>query len=297
VNRILITGKNGQVGWELRRTLAPLGEVVAVDVEDLDLTDTDAIRHFVREVKPTLIVNPAAYTAVDEAESEPEIAMAVNGMAPGALAEEANQLGALFVHYSTDYVFDGTKSGSYTEDDKPNPLNVYGDTKLAGERAVQAAGGAYLILRTSWVYGSRGKNFLLTMFRLAKEREKLKIVNDQIGAPTWSRHISDATGYIIQQAQKERVAGGFNSGIVNLTAAGETSWHGFASAIAAEARRRLPEGAVKTSSIEPIPTEAYPLPAARPRNSRLDNTKLMDRFGVALPHWNVALSTCMDEVR
>ena len=185
--KILLTGKNGQVGWELQRTLAPLGEVVAVDRQALDLANPDAIRALIREVKPALIVNPAAYTAVDKAESEPELAMAVNGIAPGIMAEEAKRLGAAMIHYSTDYVFDGTQTSPYTEKDRPNPGNVYGKTKLAGEQAIQAVGVPHLILRTSWVYGSRGRNFLLTILRLAQERDELKIVDDQIGAPTSSR--------------------------------------------------------------------------------------------------------------
>jgi dTDP-4-dehydrorhamnose reductase len=190
MTRILLTGKNGQVGWELQRTLATLGEVVTLDRQDLDLADPDSIRRVVREHKPNLIVNAAAYTAVDKAEEESDLAMVINGTAPGILAEEAKRLSAAIIHYSTDYVFDGSKNTPYTEEDAPNPLNVYGRTKLAGERAIQAVGAPYLILRTSWVYGMRGKNFLLTILRLARERNEIKVVNDQIGAPTWSRIIA-----------------------------------------------------------------------------------------------------------
>ena len=195
--RILVTGANGQVGWELQRTLQTLGDVVACDRGTLDLSDPDSIRGKVREIRPDVIVNAGAYTAVDRAESEPELAMAVNGVAPGVLAEEAKQLGALLLHYSTDYVFDGTKAEPYLESDAPNPVSVYGSSKLAGEKAVEAVGGAYLIFRTSWVYGGRGKNFLLTMLRLAGEREELRVVDDQFGAPTWCRTIAEATAQVV----------------------------------------------------------------------------------------------------
>jgi dTDP-4-dehydrorhamnose reductase len=195
--RILLTGPTGQVGWELRRSLAPLGVVTALDRTALDLTDADGLRRVVREVRPALIVNAAAYTAVDRAESEPDLAMAVNGLAPGILAEEGKRVGAALVHFSTDYVFDGRKAGAYVEDDAPAPVNVYGATKLAGERAMEAVGAPHLILRTSWVYGARGANFFLTMRRLARERPELRIVDDQTGAPTWCRMIAEATAQII----------------------------------------------------------------------------------------------------
>ena len=204
--KILLTGKNGQVGYELERTLQSLGEVTAVDSDQMDLTNLDQVRAVIRSVKPGLIVNPAAYTAVDSAEAEPELAMRINGEAPGVMAEEAKRLGAAMIHYSTDYVFDGSKIGSYTEDDLPNPINVYGHTKLAGEQAVQAAGIPYLILRTSWVYGLRGKNFLLTVRRLMQERDELRIVADQHGTPTWCRTLADTTANIV--AQLMAVGGG-----------------------------------------------------------------------------------------
>ena len=199
----LLVGKNGQVGWELRRTLSSLGEVVSVDPPEIELSSADSIREIIRDHAPQVIINAAAYTAVDKAEDEPELAMQINAAAPAIMAEEAKRLGALFVTYSTDYVFDGTKPGAYTEDDKPNPLSAYGRTKLAGDNAVRAVGGAYLIFRTSWVYGARGKNFLLTMTKLAAEREEIKVVNDQIGAPTWSRSLAETTAQIIAQRMRE----------------------------------------------------------------------------------------------
>lgn len=295
--KILLTGKNGQVGWELQRTLAPLGEVVAVDRQALDLANPDAIRALIREVKPALIVNPAAYTAVDKAESEPELAMAVNGIAPGIMAEEAKRLGAAMVHYSTDYVFDGTKASPYTEKDLPNPGNVYGKTKLAGEQAIQAVGIPHLILRTSWVYGTRGRNFLLTIMRLAQERDELKIVDDQIGAPTSCRMIAEVTGQILAQcfspiAQSPSPIAPY-SGLYHLTAAGQTSWHGFTAAIL-ESRARLT--GTPGPRLSPIPTSAYPLPASRPLYSVMANDKLQQVFGVSAPAWQSGLSLCMDEM-
>ncbi len=287
--KILLTGKNGQVGWELQRTLAPLGEVVAVDRQALDLANPDSIRSVIREVKPDLIVNPAAYTAVDKAESEPELAMAVNGIAPGIMAEEANKLGAAMIHYSTDYVFDGSKTSPYTEEDTPNPLNVYGKTKLAGEQAIQAVGVPHLILRTSWVYGMRGRNFLLTILRLAKERDELKIVDDQIGAPTWSRMIAEATAQILAQSvsplPRYPLPIAEVSGVYNLTAAGSTSWRGFTQAIV--------ENAHAGTRVTPIPTADYPLPAPRPLFSILSNDKLSRTFGMKLPPWEESLELCM----
>lgn len=288
--KILLTGKNGQVGWELQRTLATLGEVVAVDRQALDLANPDAIRALIREVKPALIVNPAAYTAVDKAESEPELAMAVNGIAPGIMAEEAKKLGAAMVHYSTDYVFDGSKISPYKENDLPNPGNVYGKTKLAGEQAVQAAGIPYLILRTSWVYGPRGKNFLLTMLRLAQERDELKIVDDQIGAPTSSRMIAEATAQILAQCSSSFAN---HAGLYHLTAAGQTSWHGFAAAIL---ESRAQATGATGPRLMPIPTSAYPLPALRPMYSVMANDNLQRAFGVAIPSWQGGLSLCMEEI-
>ncbi len=278
MRRILLAGRNGQVGWELERTLAPLGEIRACDHSSLDLADADRIRSAVRAFKPDVIVNAAAYTAVDQAEAEPELAEAINGTAPGILAEEAKRLGALLVHYSTDYVFDGTKPTPYTEADAPNPLGVYGRSKLAGEQAVQAVGGDHLILRTSWVYGLRGRNFLLTIMRLAGEKPLLRIVGDQVGAPTWCRNIAETTAALLASPQGPR-------GLFHLTAGGTTSWHGFAAAIVAA------RGA--TARVEEITTADYPLPARRPANSRLDCGALRAQ-GIALPDWQDQLRLCLD---
>jgi dTDP-4-dehydrorhamnose reductase len=275
--KILLTGRNGQVGWELERSLAPLGQVIATDLATLDLADADATRLAVRAAKPDVIVNAAAYTAVDKAESERDLAHAINATAVGVLAEETKRLGALLVHYSTDYVFDGTKPSPYVEDDAPNPVNVYGASKLAGERAVQASGCGYLILRTSWVYGPRGSNFLLTMLRLARERPELQVVDDQFGAPTSSLAIARATAQLLR-----RGAGG----LYHLTAAGAVTWCGFARAILARAGIATPVRAIRT--------EDYPTPAKRPRNSRLDCSRLCADFGLSLAPWEEQLSevTC-----
>ena len=297
MSRTLVIGKGGQVGFELLQSLAGAVPVMAVDVDEMDLSDPASIRKTVREIRPNLIINAAAYTAVDQAESEPELAMAVNGIAPGILAEEARRLGAALIHYSTDYVFDGTKDAPYTEDDAPCPMSAYGRTKLAGDRAIAAVDGPHLILRTSWVYGMRGKNFLLTILRLAKERDELRIVSDQIGAPTWSRAIAGATsgilsklGYgkpgFIEACAKQR-------GVYNLTAAGQTSWHGFTEAILAQAAS--PENSLldRVPLLTPITTDQYPLPAPRPRNSVLEHTKLQREFGVTMPDWKASLAECL----
>jgi dTDP-4-dehydrorhamnose reductase len=283
--KILLTGATGQVGYELERSLQGLGEVVAMGRDSMDLADLDQVRDVVRAVRPGLIVNPAAYTAVDKAESEPALAHRINAEAPGVMAAEAQRLGAAIVHYSTDYVFDGNKAGPYLETDPTGPLNVYGRSKLAGEQAIAASGARHLILRTSWVYGMRGKNFLLTMMRLAREREQLQVVADQHGAPTWSRSIADTTALILAQAQAlqgdwwER-----NSGIYHLSAQGQTTWHGFTEAIVAAI------GA--PCRVAPIASAAYPVAATRPANSVLCSDKLMQRF-CKLPRWNDALSLCI----
>lgn len=287
MKRILLVGKNGQVGWELQRTLATLGEVIAVDQPAMDLANPDSIRQVIRATRPDLIVNAAAYTAVDKAESEPDLAMAINGIAPGIMAEEAKRLGAAMVHYSTDYVFDGTKAAPYTEEDKPNPLNVYGKTKLAGDLAIQAADIPHLIFRTSWVYGLRGKNFLLTILRLAKERDELKIVDDQTGAPTWSRMIAEATGQVLSQCLSPFI---MKSGVYNLAASGNTSWHGFTRAILENASNQIQP----LPRLMPIAATEYPLPASRPPYSVLSSDKLNQHFGVTLPAWDVSLTLCMD---
>jgi dTDP-4-dehydrorhamnose reductase len=297
--RILLTGANGQVGWELQRTLSCLGEVVALGSSAMNLTDTAAVRQRVREIAPAIIVNPAAYTAVDKAESEPELAHAVNAVAPGVLAEEADRLGALLVHYSTDYVFNGSgavlDSGEvrpWREDDACDPINVYGTTKLEGERAIQAKGCRHLIFRTSWVYGMRGSNFLLTMRRLMRERPELKIVADQIGAPTWCRDLAEATALVLSQLDSPLSRSGVSEpwGVYNMTNGGETSWHGFAEAIQA---LDVP-GETQAARLLPIPGSDYPSPARRPLNSRLDNDRLEHTFGIRLQDWRVALAQCMD---
>lgn len=290
--RILLTGAGGQVGWELRRTLGALGEVVALDVADVNLADAEAVRRTVREIAPAIIVNPAAYTAVDKAESEPGVAHAVNAVAPGVLAEEAARTGALLVHYSTDYIFDGSGSTPWREDAAGGPLNVYGATKLAGEHAIRATGCRHLIFRTSWVYGMRGSNFLLTMRRLMRERPELKIVDDQVGAPTWCRDLAEATAQVLSQVVSP--AGGFDAaapwGVYHMTNAGETSWHGFAQAI--QALDEFDETCAPAHLV-PIPTRDYPTPARRPLNSRLDNDKLENTFGLRLRDWREALALCM----
>lgn len=284
--RILLTGVNGQVGWELRRTLAPLGEVIAADRSVLDLADTAAIRRSVAALAPDLIVNPAAYTAVDKAESEPELAHAINAAAPGELAA----CGVPLVHFSTDYVFDGRKAGAYTEADAPNPLGVYGASKLAGEVAVAQSGVPYLILRTSWVYGLRGHNFLLTMQRLARERDALAVVDDQLGAPTWSRLIAEATALVVARWIDRRDLGAM-SGVYHLTCGGRTSWHGFTAAILAQ---MAAAGEAKLARLTAIPTSGYPTAAKRPANSQLDCSKLAETFGVRLPDWETALALCLE---
>lgn len=281
---ILIIGKIGQVGWELRRTLAPLGRLVSVDFPEIDLTDGSSIRKWVRQSAPNIIVNAAAYTAVDKAESEPERCHQINALAPAILAEEAKKTGALLVHYSTDYVFDGAKSTPYVETDSPNPLGVYGHSKLAGDQGVQQAGVEHLIFRLCWVYGSRGQNFMLTIMRLAREREKLRIVKDQVGCPTWSRMIAETTALALKQVLVNRDTGAF-TGTYHLAAAGQTSWHGFAEAIVG----LMPQETKKCKTIEPISTPEYPLPAKRPSCSVLCCDKLERTFGLKLPHWEESL--------
>jgi dTDP-4-dehydrorhamnose reductase len=284
--RILLTGVNGQVGWELQRTLAPLGEVVAADRSRLDLSDTAGIRRSVAAIAPDLIVNPAAYTAVDKAESEPDLAHAINAAAPGEVAA----CGIPLVHFSTDYVFDGRKPGAYTEADAPNPLGVYGASKLAGEEAVARAGIPHLILRTSWVYGLRGRNFLLTMQKLARERDSLSVVDDQFGAPTWSRLIAEATALAVAR-WLDRPDLTATTGVYHLTCGGRTSWHGFTAAILAH----LAASDAKLARLVAIPSSGYPTPAARPANSQLDCRKLADTFGVRLPDWEQALALCLEQ--
>lgn len=287
--KILITGKNGQVGHALMRSLSGLGEIIALDRAALNLGQMDAIRQVVRQINPTLIINAAAYTAVDQAEQDEEIATRINGQAPGVLAEEAKRLGAGLIHYSTDYVFDGSKTAPWTEQDNPAPLSAYGRSKLAGEEAIRAVGGPHLILRTSWVYGAVGKNFYLTMLKLAETRPELRIVADQHGAPTWSRTIAEATAHIVRQAgQAEQMAK--VSGLYHLSAGGQTTWFGFAQKIFADA-------AVLTKpQLQAITTADYPLPANRPPYSVLNTTKFQQTF-CSLPQWDEALAQCQQEYR
>ncbi|TKC91792.1 dTDP-4-dehydrorhamnose reductase [Trinickia terrae] len=287
---ILVTGTNGQVGFELVRALQGLGAVVAADRTRLDLSDLDQLRVLIREVRPALIVNPAAYTAVDKAESEPDLAMRINGEAPGVLAEEAKRLGAALVHYSTDYVFNGEKDGAYVEEDATEPQNMYGRSKLAGEQAITAVGVPHLIFRTSWVYGTRGKNFLLTMLRLGAERPELKVVADQFGAPTWSNTIATLTAHAVSQACSAEDSAQWwetHSGTYHLTASGSTSWHGFASAIFEFAKLE------NRPDVLPISASEYPSPAKRPTNSRLAGDKLERVFGLRAPGWKEALALCL----
>lgn len=291
---LLILGRNGQVGWELERCVVSLGEVTAACLHtaplSVNLADKVALRDLVRSVKPDWILNAAAYTAVDRAESEPDLALAVNGEAPAVLAEEARRGGAVLVHYSTDYVFDGTANRPYVETDQTSPLNVYGQTKLAGERAIQAIGGRYLIFRTAWIYGARGHNFLLAIRRLARERDELRIVADQIGAPTWSRFLAQATAHVVAVLERNRDRIDEVSGVYHLTSRGATSWHGFAEAIVANMRECQ---ALAAKRVLPIATEAYPTPARRPKYSVLDNSKAEQIFGISRPTWEQALALCL----
>lgn len=293
--KILLTGKNGQVGFELQRALAVLGEVVAVDHQECDLANPEAIRRLVAEVKPQVIVNPAAYTAVDKAESDQALAQAVNATAPGVFGEEAARLGALVAHYSTDYVFDGTGQGAYTEDTPTGPLSVYGKTKLAGEQALQASGADYLIFRTSWVFGAHGANFAKTMLRLAGEREGLKIVADQFGAPTSAALLADVTAQVIGRYQREGRAN-FPFGLYHLVAGGCTTWHEYAQTVVRAALAAGKPLKMTADDVLPIGTADYPLPAPRPANSRLDTRRLRETFGLELPNWQNGLAHVMQQI-
>jgi len=288
--RILLTGKDGQIGHELARLLKPLGEVIALGRPGMDLENPDAIRRTLARVKPQWVVNAAAYTAVDRAESEPQTAFAVNARAPGILAGEAARLGAAMVHFSTDYVFSGNKqSGPYVEDDETGPLSVYGESKLEGERAVARSGARHLIFRTSWIYGLRGNNFLLTMQRLARERDEIRVVDDQLGQPTWCRSVAQAVARVI--AGLARGGEGYPSledasGLYHLTSAGETTWYGFCQAILEHQPEPRPR-------LRPIATAEYPTAATRPRYSVLASAKFENTFHFALPHWREALEACL----
>jgi dTDP-4-dehydrorhamnose reductase len=292
----LLTGANGQIGWELGRSLSPLGEVIALGRDQCDLAQPERLPSVLRDVNPDIIVNAAAYTAVNNAEREEALASTVNGKSVGVLAEEARRAGAVLVHYSTDYVFDGMKHAPYTEDDVPCPINAYGRSKLAGDTAIRELGGAYIVLRTSWVYAARGHNFMRTILRLGREREKLRIVSDQVGAPTWAREIAEATRVIIQAVTCERAEGRFASGLFNLTASGTTSWHGFAQAILEAAKCNGLFCAHDLPQLDPVRSEDYPSPAARPKNSRLTCDRIRARFGVSPADWNCALALCIAEM-
>ncbi len=295
--KILVTGRQGQVGGELQQALAGRGEVIVLDRTQMDLADPDAIRRAIRTARPELIINAAAYTAVDLAESEPERARAINAHAPGVMAEEARTLGAILIHYSTDYVYDGSKPGAWIETDPTGPLSVYGQTKLEGEQAIAATGVTHLILRTSWVYGLTGKNFLLTMLRLAQSRPELSIVSDPIRAPTWSRTIANATAMAVQTLQAAQALPTADrlarlselSGIYHLCAGGQTSWYGFADKIFSH-----PLVAQKPA-LKAIGTADYPTPARRPKNSVMSTEKFAQNFG-KLPAWDEALADCLSRI-
>ena len=298
--KILLIGREGQLAWELRRTLACVGDVIALDRRSdplaLDLSDPDSLRHAVTTIRPQLIVNAAGYTAVDQAESDVDRAVHVNGHALAVLSEMVREIGASLIHYSTDYVFSGQATRPYTETDSTSPRNVYGESKRAGEIAIQQAGVPHLILRTSWVYGARGRNFLMTMLRLMAEQSSLNIVDDQRGAPTWSRQIAEATALMVARClESDRFIPGERSGIYHVTCQGSTSWHGFAREIQriACASGLLPKA---RATLVAVPGVQYPTPAKRPAYSVLCNDKLQDTFSLRLPPWRQALQLCLDEL-
>ncbi len=295
--KILLFGKNGQVGWELQRSLAPLGELIALDRHSPDwcgdLADADGISETVRQIRPDVIVNAAAYTAVDRAESDAESTYKVNAIGPGVLATAAQAIGAWLVHYSTDYVFDGSGSKPWEEGDSTGPLNVYGRTKLEGERRIAAHCAQHLILRTSWVYSARGGNFAKTMLRLAGEREQLSVINDQFGAPTGADLLADVTAHMLRRAQE---AGSSRlAGIYHAAAAGETSWHGYAGFVIDSARAAGTALKASSATVVPLPTTAFPTPAVRPHNSRLNTARLQNTFGLQLPAWQSGVKRMLAE--
>ncbi len=292
--KILLLGGQGQVGWELQRVLLPLGHIICPQREQLDLADLDKVQRFLSDLDVDVIVNAAAYTAVDQAEQETQLADRLNHQLPGLLAEKAKTLDALLIHYSTDYVFDGNKNRPYRESDAANPLGVYGQSKWEGEQAIQQTGGNYLIFRTSWVYATRGRNFLLSIRRLAAERSELRIVDDQIGAPTWARLIAQTSAYCLRQALLEKRQVNFVSGLYHLSAAGHTSWYGFAKAIVELLAERGEN--LKLQCLQPIPTSAYLAAAVRPANSRLDVSALEKQFELVMPKWDKTLRLCMEEL-
>jgi dTDP-4-dehydrorhamnose reductase len=292
--RVLLLGAKGQVGWELQRSLAPLGELFALDhdtPEPADFAQPEALAALVERIAPDAIVNAAAHTAVDRAESEPELAHTLNATAPGLLARAAAARGALFVHYSTDYVFDGSGTEARTEDAPTGPLSVYGRTKLAGEQAVRDSGAQHLILRTSWVYGARGQNFPKTMLRLAQERAELRVIDDQVGAPTGAELLADVTAHAVRTTLAQSAL----AGTYHLAAAGETSWHGLARFSVDTARALRPDLPWRVERIAPIATTDYPTPARRPLNSRLDTARLQAAFGLRLPPWEAGVRRMLTE--
>lgn len=294
--RLLVLGANGQVGWELARTCQPLGEVVALDRQGANLADPASLQTLLQDLKPDVVLNAAAYTAVDAAENDEATATQVNGDAVGVLGEQARKSGALLLHLSTDYVFDGSKSSPYLPNDEAAPISAYGRSKLAGERALAASKCDYLCLRTSWVYAARGKNFLRTMLRLAAQKNELRVVADQFGAPTPARLIAEAMTLAVARALQERRLGDFESATLHLTAAGSTSWHGFASAILDAARSSGRFGNIVTTTVTPIATAEYPLPAPRPANSRLDCSDFEARFDLKMPDWRAGLALTLAEI-
>lgn len=293
---ILLLGKGGQVGWELQRSLAVLGNVTALDFDSPehcgDFSNPQGVAETVRALRPQVIVNAAAHTAVDKAESEPELARLLNATTPGVLAEEAARLGAWLVHYSTDYVFDGSGERPWVEDDAPAPLSVYGATKLEGEQLIRQAGCQHLILRTSWVYAARGGNFAKTMLRLAQERERLTVIDDQWGAPTSAELLADVTAHALRQLLKRPEDGG----LYHCVAAGETTWHSYAKYVLEHARQAQAAIKIKATEVAPVPTSAFPTPARRPHNSRLNTTRLQTTFGLTLPHWQQGVARMLTEV-
>ena len=299
--KILLLGKNGQVGWELQRSLAPLGELIALDRHSThfcgDLTNLAGLADTVRAIQPQVIVNAAAYTAVDKAESEPELARTINAQAPEVLAREATQLGAWLVHYSTDYVFGGGGDRPWLEEDPTFPLNVYGQTKLLGEHMIDWVCPRHLIFRTSWVYAARGGNFAKTMLRLAQEREQLKVINDQFGAPTGAELIADVTAHAIRQVAQPGADAQALAGIYHLVASGCTTWFDYAQHVIAQAQRLQPGLKIKATEVNPVPTSAFPTPAQRPLNSRLDTSKLQATFGLSLPAWQTGVERMLAEIR
>ena len=293
---ILLLGKGGQVGWELQRSLSVLGNLTALDFDSTehcgDFANPVGIADTVRALRPDVIVNAAAHTAVDKAESEPELARLLNATTPGVLAQEAARLGALLVHYSTDYVFDGSGTRPWVETDTPAPLSVYGRTKLEGEQLIAQSGAQHLILRTSWVYAARGGNFAKTMLRLAQERERITVIDDQWGAPTGADLLADVTAHAIRHLHRQPQ----DAGLYHVAAAGETNWNLYAKYVLVQAMKALPAIKIKATDVMPVPTSAFPTPAVRPHNSRMNTRKLQTTFGLTLPHWQQGVARMVAEI-